>query len=309
MTGTKGWVRDYPYDQICQMPLKGGAEHAPLFSEFLQTVDGKTPLIIEIKSRHEYTGEYLDALCHATLDGLKGYNGPYCIESFDPRVVKRIRKFAPQVLRGQLVDSYRAYRKEGANPIHAFVISHCFGNFMARPDFIAWCPDKQNWAVRLWRMLLQEDLEQRTVSVSIQAAKLSGRVLRAAIAAVLQKMEQERTMPRVGRNSMKRLTYKDPGANTIEVSGRIRSFERYARKHQVRYHIEKELGTDPPKWTVYFKANQADALTAAFKEYTKKDLTRSTRPSLLTQLHKFKELAQSLGRDRVKNKEHGGPER
>ena len=146
---------------------------------------------------------------------------------------------------------------------------------------------------------MQEDLEQRTVSVSIQAAKLSGRVLRAAIAAVLQKMEQERTMPKVGRNSMKRLTYKDPGANTIEVSGRIRSFERYARKHQVRYHIEKELGTDPPKWTVYFKANQADALTAAFKEYTKKDLTRSSRPSLLTQLHKFKELAQSLGRDRV----------
>ncbi|NSG20154.1 PcfB family protein [Blautia obeum] len=156
---------------------------------------------------------------------------------------------------------------------------------------------------------MQEELEQRTVSVSIQAAKLSGRVLRAAIAAVLQKMEQERTMPKVGRNSMKRLTYKDPGANTIEVSGRIRSFERYARKHQVRYHIEKELGTDPPKWTVYFKANQADALTAAFKEYTKKDLTRSTKPSLLIQLHKFKELAQSLGRDRVKNKEHGGPER
>lgn len=129
------------------------------------------------------------------------------------------------------------------------------------------------------------------------------------IAAVLRKMEQERTTPKVGRNSMKRLTYKDPGANTIEVSGRIRSFERYARKHQVRYHIEKELGTDPPKWTVYFKANQADALTAAFKEYTRKDLTRSTRPSLLSQLHKFKELAQALGRDRVKNKEHGGPER
>ena len=52
---------------------------------------------------------------------------------------------------------------------------------------------------------MQEELEQRTVSVSIQAAKLSGRVLRAAIAAVLQKMEQERTMPKVGRNSMKRL--------------------------------------------------------------------------------------------------------
>ena len=157
-------------------------------------------------------------------------------------------------------------------------------------------------------MRLQEDLEQRTVSISIQAAKLSGRVLRSALAAALRKMEQERTNPKVGRNSMKRLTYKDPGANTIEVPGRIRSFERYARKHQVRYHIEKELGTDPPKWTVYFKANQADAVTAAFKEYKQKDLTRSNRTSLLSQLRKFKELAQTLGRDKVRNKEHGGPE-
>ena len=73
--------------------------------------------------------------------------------------------------------------------------------------------------------------------------------------------------------------------------------------------IEKEIGVDPPRWTVYFKANQADALTAAFKEYTKKDLSRESRPSMLEKLHKFKELAQALGKDRVKNKEHGGPER
>lgn len=159
---------------------------------------------------------------------------------------------------------------------------------------------------------MNQNDRQTSLNMGFEALKDLASALKISdkdIAAVLQKMEQEHTMPKVGRNSMKRLTYKDPGANTIEVSGRIRSFERYARKHQVRYHIEKELGTDPPKWTVYFKANQADALTAAFKEYTKKDLTRSSRPSLLTQLHKFKELAQSLGRDRVKNKEHGGPER
>ena len=156
---------------------------------------------------------------------------------------------------------------------------------------------------------MQEELEQRTVSVTVQAAKLSGRVLKAAIAAALRKMEQERNTPKVGRNTMKRLAGRDGGMNTIEVSGRIRSFERYARKHQVRYHIEKEVGVDPPRWTVYFKANQADALTAAFKEYTKKDLSRESRPSILAKLHKFKELAQALGKDRVKNKEHGRPER
>ena len=156
---------------------------------------------------------------------------------------------------------------------------------------------------------MQEELEQRTVSVTVQAAKLSGRVLKAAIAATLRKMEQERNTMKVGRNIMKRLAGRDGGMNTIEVSGRIRSFERYARKHQVRYHIEKEVGADPPRWTVYFKANQADALTAAFKEYTKQDLSRAQRPSMLAKLHKFKELAQALGKDRVKNKEHGGPER
>lgn len=156
---------------------------------------------------------------------------------------------------------------------------------------------------------MQEEIEQRTVSVTVQAAKLSGRVLKAAIAAALRKMEQERNTPKVGRNTMKRLAGRDGGMNTIEVSGRIRSFERYARKHQVRYHIEKEVGVDPPRWTVYFKANQADVLTAAFKEYTKKDLSRESRPSMLAKLHKFKELAQALGKDRVKNKEHGGPER
>lgn len=156
---------------------------------------------------------------------------------------------------------------------------------------------------------MQEDIEQRTISITVQASKLTGRVLKAAIAATLQKMEQERNTPKVGRNSMKRLSGRDGGSNSIEVPGRIRSFERYARQKKVRYHIEKSIGTGQPTWTVYFKANQADAITAAFKEYTKKDLFRESRPSLLSQLHKFKELAQALGRDRVKNKEHGGPER
>ena len=156
---------------------------------------------------------------------------------------------------------------------------------------------------------MQEELEQRTVSITVQSAKLSGRVLKAAIAAAMRKMEQERGTPKVGRNSLKRLAGRDGGMNSIEVSGRLRSFERYARKHQVRYHIEKEVGSDPPKWTVYFKANQADALTAAFKEYTKKDLAREGRPSLVAKLRRFKDLSKSIDKGRVRNKEHGGPER
>ena len=156
---------------------------------------------------------------------------------------------------------------------------------------------------------MQEEIDQRTVSITVQAAKLSGRVLKAAMTAALQKMQQQRHSSKVGRNSLTLLAQGDGGMNTIEVSGRLRSFERYARKYRIRYHIEKEVGSKPPRWTVFFKANQADALTAAFQEYTNKDLNRSKKPSLVAQLRKFKELVQSIGKDRVRNKEHGGPER
>lgn len=155
---------------------------------------------------------------------------------------------------------------------------------------------------------MQEDIERKSVAITVQAAKLSGRMLKAAIAAALRKMEKNRNTPKVGRNSMKRLAGRDGGSSTIEVGGRIQSFERIARKYKIRYHIEKEPGATPQKWTIYFKANQADALTAAFAEYTRRDMRRSSRPSLLAQLRKNREIARNAVVDRVKNKVQGGPE-
>ena len=149
---------------------------------------------------------------------------------------------------------------------------------------------------------MQEELERKSISVTVQATKLTGRVMKAAIAAALRKIEKERNTPKVGRNSMRRLTAQTPDAHKI-------SFERYAKKYKVRYHVEKDVSVSPPKWTVYFKANQADAIEAAFKKYTQKTVKRENRPSLLSQLSKFKEMARKMARDPVKNKEHGGPER
>lgn len=117
---------------------------------------------------------------------------------------------------------------------------------------------------------MQEELERKSISVTVQAAKLTGRVMRAAVAAALRKIEKERTTPKVGRNSMRRLTAQTPDAHKIEVEDRIRSFERYAKKYKVRYHVEKDISVSPPKWTVYFKASQADAIETAFKKYTQK---------------------------------------
>lgn len=154
---------------------------------------------------------------------------------------------------------------------------------------------------------MQEDIENKSVAITVKTAKLSGRVLKAAMAAALRKMEQSRNTPKVGRNSMKRLSGRDGGTASIEVGGRIKSFERIAKEYKIRYHIEKEPG-NPPKWTVFFKAPQADALTAAFAKYTRKDMERDGKPSLLAQLRKNVELVRNAVVDRMKNKEHGGPE-
>lgn len=151
MTPAHGWVQEIDWAQMAALPLAGTAYHAPLFSEMLRTVAAEgqnTPLIVEIKSRHTHSGAYLDELCRAVLAALQGYPGPFCIESFDPRVVQRIRRFAPGVLRGQLADSYQSYRQT-SRPAQAFALSHCLGNVAARPHFIAWCPARRNGAVRL----------------------------------------------------------------------------------------------------------------------------------------------------------------
>ncbi|GHT77999.1 hypothetical protein FACS1894104_0510 [Actinomycetota bacterium] len=161
---------------------------------------------------------------------------------------------------------------------------------------------------------MQEDIEQRTISVSVKASNLTGRVLKAALVALLRKMAQEKAKQKAqepakpGNVTMTKLAGHDGGADKIEVSGRIRSFERIAKEYGVRYHIKKEIGTQPPKWTVYFKANQAGALTDAFRKYTRLDQKRDARPSLLAQLAKMKELVKNLAKDRVKSKEQGGPE-
>ena len=155
---------------------------------------------------------------------------------------------------------------------------------------------------------MQEEVEMRTVTMAFHASKFSGRVMKNGIAKLLHAMHGKLTVPH-GKQSVRQLARQNQGMTNIEIDDPdIHAFERIARKYGVDFAV-KRAKSDETKYLVFFKARDADALTAAFKEYTQKDLARSARPSLLSQLHKFRELAQALGRDRVKNKEHGGPER
>jgi hypothetical protein len=157
---------------------------------------------------------------------------------------------------------------------------------------------------------MQEYIENQSVAVSVKTAKLTGRALAKGINFALRQIAKKRNKLKPGEQNMKRLTRDGRDTDSIEVMGRIKSFERIARKYGIAYHAEKDVSTVPPKFTVYFKSAQKGCLTAAFKEYTALMLGKGVKkPSILKQLNQFKELLKNQVVDRVKNKEHGGHER
>ncbi|MBE5798437.1 MAG: glycerophosphodiester phosphodiesterase [Clostridiales bacterium] len=129
--GTEGNVRDYTYEELQQFPLLHSQERIPLLSDVLAAVDGKVPLIIEIKI-HEQAAE----VCARAEELISAYKGPYCIESFDPRAVAWYKKNRPQVIRGQLSANFN--KPERHEPFMEMLVHYLLTNVIARPDFIAY---------------------------------------------------------------------------------------------------------------------------------------------------------------------------
>jgi hypothetical protein len=114
--------------------LEGTDEKIPLSNDILALYGGKAPLIIELKCERNNYAALSEAVCAA----LEGYEGLYCIESFDPRVVLWFRKNRPDLLRGQLTENFYKTPK-CALPWHfKLVLTRQFLNFLTVPDFIAY---------------------------------------------------------------------------------------------------------------------------------------------------------------------------
>ena len=123
-------ICDMTYEELSGYRLFGTEERVPLFTEVLKLVDGRTPLIIELKS---YTRQ--EELCQKTVELLKGYQGLYCVESFDPRIVRWFRKHQPQVVRGQLMCRMP---EENMTRLQDFIGRNMLTNFFTRPHFEAY---------------------------------------------------------------------------------------------------------------------------------------------------------------------------
>jgi len=120
------------YAELKTLGLAGSDQTIPLFSEVLKCIDGRGPLLVELK-----TGPKNRELCRKTMDLLSKYEGQYCIESFDPRIVMWFRFHAPKVFRGQLACRPRDYEPEDASRPVAFILGNCLMDFLGRPQFIS----------------------------------------------------------------------------------------------------------------------------------------------------------------------------
>jgi len=158
---------------------------------------------------------------------------------------------------------------------------------------------------------MQEEVENRSVTLIISTTKLTARVLRAAVARYLahrkeKKITKARAGPVVphGKQTVKELVGQNAGVSNLEITdSNIKSFDRVARKYGVDYAVKKDRSVSPPKYLVFFKARDADALTAAMTEFTAKAVDRTKKPSVLTRLQQFKELVKANTIDRVRHKE------
>ncbi len=152
---------------------------------------------------------------------------------------------------------------------------------------------------------MQEEVEQRTLTLAINGTKFTGRMLKAAVAKFMayrrsHKAAKAYVHPK-GKQTVKQLTQQGQGVNTMEIDdANLRQFEHVARKYGVDYAVRRDTSANTPRFLVFFKGRDADAISAAFKEFLSTKERKSERPSLL---QKLRELAPIPGAQKERHKE------
>ena len=165
---------------------------------------------------------------------------------------------------------------------------------------------------------MQDEVNEKTVSLCIRCGKVTANLLKAAMKKALVKMEQEKQklqgqkQPKQdkedktykGKQRMDKLMKQNVQLSNIEITdGNIKSFERVAKKYSIDFSLKKDVNADPPRYYVFFKARDADVMTAAFKEYTGQSLNKDKKPSVRKKLQQA--ISKSLKKHRELEKTKG----
>ena len=136
MTGNDGYLKYLNKEDLKALKLNGTKETIPTFSEVLKFVDGKVPLLIEIKNQHK-----IGKIEQSVIDLLKGYKGEFAIQSFNPYSLAYFKHHAPQMIRGQLSGSYKgeAFKDFGGKKLVRYILRHMLLNkTVSEPHFISY---------------------------------------------------------------------------------------------------------------------------------------------------------------------------
>ena len=129
--GISGKVIDFTADELSKMKLSGTEDGIPRFSEVLSLVNGRVPLLVEIKEGMSGT-----PVAEAACKLLSEYDGPFIVESFNPLALKTVKKNLPKIPRGFL--SQRYFDEEKFRKPLYFALQSLLLNFVCRPAFISY---------------------------------------------------------------------------------------------------------------------------------------------------------------------------
>lgn len=132
MCGVDGRLAEMPCEALRRMRLEGTEYGIPTLSEVLEAVGGRVPLLVELKGESGET-----ALCPRVAELLDGYDGPWCVESFNPLLLRWFYKNRPSAVRGLLVTDLLKEKRKGNLLLNFLLTAQCL-SFLCRPMFLAW---------------------------------------------------------------------------------------------------------------------------------------------------------------------------
>ena len=164
---------------------------------------------------------------------------------------------------------------------------------------------------------MQEEVEHKTVNLAVRSSKVTAQVLYKGLKAFIDHQKRkaaeravEKDEPMKGEQSVKELIGQGQGVSSMPIGDEgVKDFKKICNKYGVDFAVVKDKTVEPPQFTVFFKAKDADAITQVLKEYSakqvkKKQKAETKKPSILDKLKKFKNIvAKTPRKDKEKRKE------
>lgn len=160
---------------------------------------------------------------------------------------------------------------------------------------------------------MQEEVTQGAVTLIVNGSKMTEQVFEKAVKKFLEEIQKSK-QPKIyrGRQTLKQLAGQNAGLANIEISDKnIKAFTHVAKKYHVDFALKKDTTAEQPRYLVFFKSRDADAITAAFQEFASRKMGRDEKPSVRERLAQAREQAarkvehRTLDREKARVKERG----